>query len=407
MTSALYVYTARTSDGAFVSGTLQADTHELALSSLRVRSLFVTSLERSGDARAVATSLFVLFPIDESARVGFFRAFATLIGSGVAMRRALNVALEQCRDRRLAEAIRGVGVDIEHGTSLSAAMARRPREFTPLFVAMIRAGEIAGALEDVLERLATLLERDRALRKRVVAALSYPIVVAAAALALVVFLVATTVPAFASMFSGMHVALPASTRVLIALAHTLQGARLWMLFLAVAAFFVSLVFAVKRVPAAARAWDTTRLALPVVGALVRKTTVARIARTLGTLLKAGVPVLTALDASTDVVTLARYRDCLRDVSEALRAGHSLVDPIEQSSLFEPLVVQLVRAGEETGALDAMLLRIAEYYEIDVESALASLSSIIEPVLVIVLGAVVGTIVGSVLIPLYSLIGSIR
>ena len=407
MIGQLYFYTARRSDGAFVSGSLQAESHEKALANLRLRALFVTSLERSGSARAAGLSMFGFLPLDEGARVGFFRAFATLIASGVPMQRALDVALAQCKDRRLAEALRAVASDLEQGSSLSSAMSRRPREFSELFVAMVRAGELAGALDEILERLATLLERDRALRKRVAAALAYPAVVAASALGLMAFLIANTVPAFAAMFSGLHVELPLSTRILIAMASALHGAGIWSAFAASAILICGATYVLRAVPRCKSWWHGIRIHVPLFGPLVRKTTVARIARTLGTLLRAGVPVLAALDATRDVVENVHYASCIAAVAASLRAGDSLIEPIEQSGLFDPLVVQLLRAGDETGTLDAMLLRLADYYELDVETAIAALSSLVEPCLVIVLGAIVGVIVGSILVPLYSLIGSIH
>lgn len=407
MIEPLYFYTARSSEGAFVSGSMHAETQEKALANLRLRALYVTSLERSGSPRAVGASIFGLLPLDEGARVGFFRAFATLIAAGVPMRRALDVALSQCKDRRFSEALRAVASDIEQGCSLSAAMSRRPREFSHLFVAMIRAGELAGALDEILERLATLLERDRALRKRVAAALAYPAIVAVSAFGLVAFLVASTVPAFASMFNGLHVELPLSTRVLVAASHAMNGAGIWNLCAVVMLLAGVTRYVLRRVPQCKAWWHGACIRAAVVGPLVRKTAVARIMRTLGTLLRAGVPVLAALDATRDVVENVHYRSCVTAVAASLRSGNSLVEPIERSGLFDPLVAQLLRAGDETGTLDRMLLRLADYYELDVETAIAALSSLVEPCLVIVLGAVVGIIVGSILVPLYSLIGSIR
>lgn len=405
--SGVYAYTARSEGGAFVAGTLAAESPDAALAHLQTRALYVTSLEGTGTLKGAATGALILPFLDPGARVSFFRSFATMIGAGVAMRRALDVAIENCRDARFREALRSVASDVEIGRTLSFAMSQRPREFSRLFVAMVRAGEVGGALHEVLERLATLLERDRAMRKRVGAALAYPAFVTVAALLLVMFLVANVVPAFAGMFAQMHVTLPLSTRVLIVIGTTLQDPLVWIGLGCLALASIFAVRTAKRSSAWALRIDAAILATPVLGTLLRKTTIARMSRTLGTLLRSGVALSQALDASRDVLGSAVYERCLNALAESLRRGESMSRSLAESGLFDGLYLQLVRVGEETGTLDAMLLRVAEYYELDIETAIAALGGVLEPLLIVVLGAIVGTIVASVLIPLYSIIGSIK
>jgi type IV pilus assembly protein PilC len=402
----VFAYTARSGAGAFVSGAIAAESHEAALAHLRTRALFVTMLESTDSARGAVASSFALLPVRHAARIAFFRSFATLIESGVPIRRALEITIEQCRDARLAEALRSLASDIEAGTPLSAAMARRPREFPPLFVAMIRAGEIGGALDHVLERLAELLERDHAMRSRVASALAYPAIVSCAALALIAFLVVNTMPAFASMFAQMHVALPLSTRILLALGTALRSGETWVAIIALPPALAIGLRAAGRASRTRVTIDGLKLRLPVVGTIIRKAAIARFSRTLGTLLRSGVALMTALEAALDVVDNAVYRTAIETFGQALREGDPITAPLESCKLFDPLFIQLIAVGEETGALDAMLLRLAGYYEFDVETALATLGSVLEPMLIITLGAIVGTIVASILIPLYSIIGSI-
>jgi len=386
---------------------MQAESAEHALSHLRTRSVFVTSLAQKGGAKATAVALFTLLPVSAGARLACFRSLATLVRAGVPLRRALDVSIEQCADGRLGEALRSVASDIEGGAALSMAMSRRPREFAPLFIAMIKAGELGGVLDEVLERLSTMLELDRAMRKRLMAALAYPAVVSCAALALIVLLVANIVPAFAGLFAEMHVKLPLTTRILIA-AGTLMASPISDIVIVLGVATAALgVRAAWSQPNLAPVFDRVLLRLPVAGAIVRNAVIARISRTLGTLLRSGVPVLDALDSCKDVVGNALYARAVEGVATELREGHPMSIPLERSGLFDPIFLQLVRVGEETGTLDAMLIRIAEYFEIDVESAIAALGSIVEPVLILILGTVVGTIVASVLIPLYSIIGSIK
>ncbi|MDP9017546.1 MAG: type II secretion system F family protein [Candidatus Eremiobacteraeota bacterium] len=323
------------------------------------------------------------------------------------MRRALEVTIEQCTDGRLAEALRSLHSSIESGSTLSEAMSKRPREFSILLVAMIRAGELGGSLDQVLDRLATLLERDRATRKRMASALTYPGFVALTAVLLIVFLLSSIVPMFASLFDQMHVDLPHTTAFLLLVGAAFRNVSMWTGMLVVAGTSSVLAARLMRTRTGRLLWDRQKLRIPIFGALMRKSLLARLTRMLGSLLKSGVGLIVALEVVADVVGNAAYEQSVTDVREALREGDPLAEPLAQCGLYDPLIIQLVRVGEETGALDAMLLRIAEYYELDVETALATLGSIVEPVLIVGLGAVVGFIVFSIFIPLYTLIGSIK
>ncbi len=272
---------------------------------------------------------------------------------------------------------------------------------------MVRAGEVGGALDRVLERLASLLERDREIRKRVGSALTYPVIVAASAAALVLFLIGNTVPSFAVMFTEMHVDLPVSTRILIAIGKALGTPLAWIALVLVPCAFAVAVALIRRSPRLSLKCDELKLLLPAAGTILRNVAIARFTRTFGTLLESGVPIIGALHACEDVMDNCVYRCGVAKLSEALSNGDPLTTPMGASKLFDSLALQLVRVGEESGTLPTMLLRIASYCELDVETAIAQLGSIIEPVSMLFLGAVVGTIVASILIPLYSLIGSIK
>lgn len=405
--SSIYYYTARSPEGKFVRGSMESSSRVLALSNLRARFLFVTSLEASESAGGALVGWIVLGPVKHSALVLFFRSFATLIGAGVSVRRSLEVTIQECQDGRLREALSAVQSDVESGFPLSSAMARRPREFPRLFVAMLRAGELGGTLDETLERLATIIERDRSLRKRVAAALTYPCVVALGALALTIFLLTSIIPMFASLFFQMHVQLPATTALLLRLSAMLSTRSAWiaapLLVFAIPFAWVRL----RKAPAAKRFLDAQHLRLPIFGTIARKTALARMARMLGSLLRSGVDLIPALEVVTAVVGNAVYERSLVAVSNALAGGQPFAQPLEQSCLYDPTFLQMVRVGEETGALDRMLLRIAEYYEVDVETALTSLGSVLEPLIISILGLVIGVITASIYIPLYSLIGNLK
>jgi type IV pilus assembly protein PilC len=406
VSAAQYRYAARTAAGELVRGSMEAPSADAVLASLRTRALFVTSVDReSALARTLGRPLHLGRP-SRRALLGFFRSFSTLVRAGVPLRRALDVTIERTSDGVLRESLRGVLADVEHGASLADAMDRRPRAFAPLYVAMVRAGEAGGILDDVLDRLATFLERDADLRKKVRSALAYPAVVVVAALGLVLFLIARIVPMFAQMFDAFHAELPATTRALLAAGVALQQPVTWVLVLLLPAAAMTAVACLARTRRGALLLDRVRLRLPVIGPLLHKAITARIARMLATLLRSGIELVTAIGVVRPVAGSPAYAAALNQVDVALRAGDALTTPLEASRLFDPLAVALVRVGEETGLVDEMLLKVAAYFESDVEAAIATLGAVLEPALIVALGMVVGFIVFSVFIPLYSLIGSV-
>jgi len=400
-----YRYVARTANGERIRGSLLAADRETAIAGLHGRALFVTSVER---ARPWNADLNVTLPGATSgrARIAFFRSFATLIRAGVAMRRALGVTIERCDHEGVRAALRDVLAEIERGDALSVALARRPRTFPPLLVAMIAAGEAGGMLDDVLERVATLLERDGRLRASVLAALAYPATVLAASAALVAFLVARIVPMFGDLFTSFNVPLPASTRGLLWLGARAGDPVTWIAVGAASAGLAATGIALARTRSGGLAVDRLRCALPVIGHLVRRTIHARLARMLGTLVRSGVELTRALEVVTPVTASPLYQQALDRVAVALREGEALAPPLAAARLFDPMLITLVGVGEETGMLDVMLDTAAEYFEADIAATIATLGAVIEPALIVALGALVGFIVYSVYIPLYSLIGSL-
>ena len=398
-------YRARTASGALVRGTLRAADLRSAAAGLWGRALFVTAVEpaprwvlpipplpvRSGGTRS---------------RVAFFRCFATLISAGVPLRRALSVAIDRCDDRGLNAALLDVRGAIDRGDPLSAALALRPHEFSPLVVAMVAAGESGGILDDVLGRIATFLERDHDLRKRILATLAYPLTVLTAALALVAFLIVRVVPMFSTLFASFHVALPPTTAALLALGDLLGRPLGWIGALALAALVPAGIAAARRSPRGRRALDRLRFRIPLVGRLVRTAIAARLARMLGTLVHAGVDLNAALSVLSPVAGSALHADALARVAIAIRQGEALAPPLAASGLFDPLLVTLVGVGEETGMLDRLLVTAADYFEADVAATIATLGAVVEPTLIVVLGALVAFIVSSVFIPLYALIGGV-
>jgi len=404
--SSLYYYTARSAQGELLRGSIEAKSHSGALAMLRTRAVFVTSLSCAGTTAATVAAALQGGTLSRARLAPQFRALATLAAAGVPLRSAIAVLRDQCGNRRLGEALTSVETAIESGHSLSEAFGQHPKEFPPLYAAMIAAGEAGGTLEQVLERLATLLERESAVRKRVAASLAYPAVVAVAALALITFLLVSIVPMFESLYAQMRVPLPAATVILVSIGTALRSPLAMLFAAAAAAAFALAAYAVRATPQGAALLEAVSWKLPVTGAIVRKAHGARFARTLGSLLQSGVAMTSALE-SVSRVAGGPLRGCIAQVQEALSGGSSLHSPLSASRLFDPLFVQMVRVGEETGCIDAMLLRVAEYYEADLEAALSALGSMLEPAMILLLGGAVAFIVSSIFIPLYTLIGNMK
>ncbi len=403
----LYGYTARNAEGRFVAGSLRAQTAEQALAHLRTRTLFVTSLDEWGTLRGAAATVTALRAPARASRSTLVRSLAALLGAGIPLREALDVARETCGDARLAEALPSICAAVDSGSSLSAAMSRRPREFPELLCASVRAGELGGSLDRVLARLAAYYERDDAARKRLRATLTYPAIVTVAAFGLVAFLIADVVPAFAGLFAQMHASLPWTTRALFWLATAVRRDEAVLFGFGAVTAAVSAMLALRRNARIGAAGERALYAAPVLGALLRKSLVARFVRTLGTLLEAGVPMLAAMSASSDVAVSEVYRRRLSRIAETLNAGASVAEALEEASVFDGFLIALVRVGERSGTLDDMLLKAADHYEVEVEALSATFAAAVEPLIIVVLGAVIGSIVFSILIPLYSTIGSIH
>ncbi|MBV9440673.1 MAG: type II secretion system F family protein [Candidatus Eremiobacteraeota bacterium] len=385
---------------------MAAGSAEDVIAMLRTRALVVTSVERESTlAQTFGRPLNARGP-SRRALLIFLRSFATLARAGVALPHAVAIATERTSDAVLREALRSVRAQIELGEPLSEAMARRPRVFPHLVIAIVRAGEKGGVLDDALEQLTSFLERDAGLRNRLRSALAYPAIVLTAASVLVVFLLARIVPMFAEMFTSFGAQLPLSTRVLLGTAGLLSHAIVWFVGAGIIVAAGVGGMAAVRTRRGSLVLDASRLGIPVLGPLLSRTIVARVTRMLATLLRCGIDLVPAIELVRPVAGSPMYSHALRAVEVSLHQGETLSAALRASRRFDPLAVALVAAGEESGLLDEMLLTVARYFEGDAEAAIATLGAVIEPALIGALGLVVGFIVVAIFIPLYSLIGSV-
>ncbi|HXK40013.1 MAG TPA: type II secretion system F family protein, partial [Candidatus Paceibacterota bacterium] len=336
----------------------------------------------------------------------FSRQFATMINSGLSLLRTLNILSEQTENKKLAGTIGEIRDDVERGSSLSVSMGKYPKVFPPLFVAMVRAGETGGQLDTVLTRVADNFEADYKLRQKVKSAMTYPVVVAGIAVLLVTIMLLFVVPTFAGMFEGLGGELPLPTQILL----NISNAAKWLVPLLVVVSIIAFI-AYKRVRAANADFrlraDKIKLKVPIFGDLFQKVAVSRFARTLALLLRAGVPVLQALDIVAETTGNEVLTRATNDVKESVRSGESMAGPLARHGVFPPMVVQMISVGEDTGALDEMLDKISDFYDQEVESTTESLTSLIEPIMIAILGGIVGSMIIALYMPMFRIFDLIK
>lgn len=401
-----YAYRVRTKDGRVVTGSMEASGEGAVASRLRAQGLIPVQINKEAKVSAKTEIHILPEKVGLKDLAVFSRQFATMINSGLSLLRTLNILAEQTENSLLAKTIGLLRDDVERGSSLSGAMSKHPKVFSNLFVSMVKAGETGGQLDTVLMRVADNFEADYKLRQKVKSAMTYPVVVAGIAGLLVTIMLLFVVPTFANMFTGLGGELPLPTKILMALSNSAKFLVPLGILLSVAGFI-----AYKKAHKANANFrlkaDTLKLKVPIFGALFQKVAVSRFARTLGLLLRAGVPVLQALDIvgdSTGSEVLARSAG---DVKESVRSGETFAGPLSKHNVFPPMVVQMISVGEDTGALDSMLDKISDFYDQEVESTTEQLTSLIEPIMIAVLGGVVGAMVIALYMPMFKIFDLVK
>ena len=401
-----YAYRVRDRQGKLLGGTLEADDEQAVVAKLRQLGYAPVSIEAEKSAGMKAE---VRLPGSGRVKLKdlavFSRQFATMINSGLSLLRALTILGEQTANKRLAQIIILVRAEVEKGVSLSAAMAKHPKAFNRLYVSMVRAGEVGGFLDQVLVKVAETFEKEVALRGKIKSAMTYPVVVFAMVLMIVSAMLLFIVPTFESLYESLGGTLPLPTRVLMGASNGLRR-----FFPLVVVAVVLLVFGLRRWKATTRgryALDKFKLKVKVFGPLFHKSALSRFSRTLATLIRSGVPILQALEIVGETVNNAVISRAVRDVQDAVREGESLATPLSKHATFPPMVVQMMAVGEETGALEVMLAKVADFYDQEVEAAVASLTSLIEPILIAVMGAAVGGMVIALYMPLFNIINLVK
>jgi len=396
-----FAYSARTTTGEIQTGEIELPSRDEVMGWLNRQRLRPISI----NAKAKEININIGTGIKTREVVIFTRQFATMINSGLPLVQSLTILSEQTENKRFQTIIAQVLQDIQAGQTLADSMRKHPKVFTELYVNMVAAGEAGGILDVILNRLALFLEKNDALVRKIKGAMVYPAVMLIVVILCTTILLWKVVPVFAGMFTGAGLQLPVPTRVVLALSAFLQH-YMWMLVLAV----IAAVFAVRqyyKTDGGKLLIDRGMLHFPVLGNLLRKSAVSRFTRTLGTLVSSGVSILDGLQITPRTAGNRVVHDAVMKSRASISAGATISEPLKESGVFPPMVVQMINVGEQTGGLDEMLTKIADFYDDEVDAAVTALTSILEPIMIVVMGVVIGGIVVAMYLPMFDMINAVH
>jgi type IV pilus assembly protein PilC len=399
-----YDYKVRDGSGQLVVGQLVGDNETLVVRRLREQGLTPVEVKKHTEGLGMEITLRPGHVSLKGISV-FCRQFATMVNSGLPILRALSILSDQTDSKALAKVLGEVRIEVERGASLSGAMSKHPKVFNDLFISMMKAGETGGVLDTVLLQLADTIEKEVELRRKVKSAMTYPVVVVCLVVLIMGAMLLFVVPQFETIYASLSAQLPLPTRILLAASNTVRS-KWWMVIAAVA----GAVFALRRfkaTPQGRLVLDQVKLKAPVFGPLFHKVALARMASTFGMLLRAGVPILQALEIVKDTVNNKVLAAALEDVKTSVREGESIAHPLAKHAVFPPMVVQMLAVGEETGAVDTMLEKVSDFYGGEVEATVDALTSLIEPLLIAVIGGAVGAAVIALYMPMFNIINVIK
>jgi type IV pilus assembly protein PilC len=413
---AVYSFRAMNQQGQEVKDQVEANSSDEALTKIRSMGYYPTHIEAKGATKAGGflsmkptgpkrgKTLFSLGRASNKTKTLFTRQLSTLQDAGLPIVRSIKILEGQQKPGGLKNALIDVTDDVESGSSFSEALAKHPKIFDRLYVNMVRAGEAGGVLDTILRRLADFMEKAEHLKKKVVGAMIYPIAVVTIAVGIVTFIMLKIIPKFAKIFLDMGVALPPLTVFLIDTAEWIG--QWWPVVLISPIVFFIILKIIRLFKIGNFILDMVLLKLPLFGAIISKSAIARFARTLGTLITSGVPILEAINITRETSGNMVIARALGRIHDSIREGETIAEPLRESKVCDDMVVNMVDVGEETGELDRMLIKVADVYDEDVDNLVAALVTVMEPIIVIVLGAVVGTIVIALFMPLLAIIGEL-
>jgi type IV pilus assembly protein PilC len=398
----VFTYRGTNRAGATVSGELAAASKTDLISSLKRQQINVTKMSEKGKEFNLPT---FGGGVDSKELAVFTRQFSVMIDAGLPLVQCLEILAGQQENKLFQKVLTGTRSAVEGGSTLSTAMRQYEKVFDALYVNLVEAGETGGILDTILQRLSAYIEKNVKLKRAVKSAMVYPIAVLSVAASVITLLLWKVVPIFATLFLGLGVDLPLPTRIVIGLSNFVGSIFGFLILVAIVGIIIGLKVWYKT-PAGRMAIDGILLKLPMIGLLLRKIAVARFTRTLGTLISSGVPILEGLEITARTAGNAVIEKALMEVRKALEAGRNLSEPLKDTNVFPGMVTQMIGVGEQTGAMDAMLQKIADFYEDEVDAAVKDLLAAMEPAMIVFLGLVVGGIVISMYLPLFSLIGQL-
>ena len=401
---ATFTYRARDNSGQLFTGVLEGDSREAIIERLREMKYFIISVEQKRKAfQNIEITLFKTIKIRDLAI--FYRQFATMVSAGLTLVSCLEILSKQTENKLLAEKIEDIKKSVEGGSTLADAFALHPEAFSKLYINMIKAGEIGGVLDDILNRMATLMEKEYELRQKIKSAMTYPLFIFGAAFVMAVFVLIFILPQFVGVFQQFGGELPFLTKMLVWV--TVIFNRYWYIFFIVLALLVVSFIAYGRTKQGHRNIDRIKLKLPIFGNLFLKTSINRFTRTLGTLIRSGVPIIQSLRVSAESIGNDILAEAVMNAADRIKEGQSISTPLEESRVFPPMVTQMILVGEESGELETMLLNVSQFYDQEVERAVEQLTSVIEPILMVVVAGVVGVMVIAMYLPIFSMVNLVQ
>lgn len=414
-----FTYKAKDSKGALIQGVMEAEARPAVVARLQTMGLFPLSIEGGGGRPRGGGSSTAKTPaggavvdqarqwlqsgrrrIRTSDMSSFNRQMADLLGAGIPLVKALSILVVQTPNERLREILSEINADVQGGDTFAVALSKHPKIFNPLYVAMVRAGEAGGMLDSVLQRLADFSEQEEALKGKIKSALAYPVVMIVAGIGAVIVMMTVVIPKIVKIFQDLNQALPTPTKILIASSDILT--QHWWLVLGALAVLWSVLWRFIKTDEGRRYWHRSQLRMPLLGIIIRKKEVARFSRTLGALLHNGVPILTALDIVKEVALNVWVKSEVDKIVDNVTQGAGVAKALKGSMIFPPVVVSMINIGEETGRLDEVLRKVADSYEIEVDRSVKTLTSLIEPLIIVFMAFLVGFIVISMLLPIFTL-----
>ena len=391
--------------GAIVSGELEADSRMAAVAHLRDRGVVATAVQERRPRAGTGLRLWRRHRAKDKHLAVYTRQFSTMIDAGLPIVQCLTVLSEQSESKVLRPITATIARDVEGGSTLAEAFAKYPRTFDELFINMLAVGEAAGVLDTVLQRLATYIEKAASLKRKVKSAMVYPVTIISVAILVVIFMMTFVIPTFAKMFEGLGADLPLPTKIVVWMSNF---TRRYILF--IVAGLIGFVFALRayyRTPHGSMVIDRLMLKVPIVGRLVQKVAVARFSRTLGTLISSGVPILEGLRITARSAGNRVVEKAVMEARENVTAGRPLSEPLRGAPVFPLMVVHMISVGESTGALDQMLTKVADFYDDEVDTAVGTLMSLLEPVMIVILGVIIGGLVVALYLPIFKIVTLIK